>query len=797
MGTTAQKGQRVLQSIEEIQQGINNLGGNITDQTPFKDFRAELDNIYNNLPKTDYSEGSNITLSNTLKGKLDFEDGIVGYGDTSQKSYTGKNKLENDTFVQGSYLDNTSTIRISCRNTKLKANTTYTLSSTLNYSNYNIAVVTSTSQFPLPSGSSTIYDSNWKNSNFSFTTGSSDVYINISIKKLPDGYTITPSDVTGIKFQIEEGSSVTSFEPYVGGQDSPNPSYPQEIEVVRGKNLLDESTWEIGSIDATTGQNAVGPIEFRTSGYIEVSGSVTLSNYNYLNYTYRGIFEYDSNKNYIKRTNDNTVSKTTPFTLNLASNTRYIRIRYIVGTTVISIPTNMQIQLEKGSQATSYLPYNTLEVVERGINYCSNSSEIDGSIVNAGTSVIAHASVKPNTKYTIALIKTRVAGVTIGNAGLWSVANITAYNGNTQLDVVKGHIINGFSSGSVQVIDTYTTPSNCTRITVNPCNDNSDMNYNTKISDIMILEGEYTEQTLPNYEPYQTPQTYQLSLGDKKFYGIENYRDTIRRSKGINLFDKSKVINSYYVNAGTGELSGSTTAYNASDWIEVSPGDYVWGATSTTGYSLVVYDENKQYVRSVGRSIVQQIKVTIAEGEKYVRYTVSTADLNTQQFERGSLATDYEPYGVGVWYKYGEIGEYTFTGEEAITKEPGRERFYINSLVDNLRTQERQPIYSNRFKYASSGEADYGMFTYWNNANTQTFIYDVDCATASDLQNYLANNNTYFIYIRNNPTIDIITGTLAEQLEAWYNAHSNTGTTIIEIDGQLPLIIKTRALKAS
>ncbi|MBQ6631954.1 MAG: hypothetical protein IJH55_07620 [Romboutsia sp.] len=91
MGTTAEKGQRVLQSIAEVQEGINNIGGSLTDQTPFKNFRAELDNIYNNLPKTDYAEGSNITLSNCLKGKLDFEDDKLGYGNTYQYSTTGIN----------------------------------------------------------------------------------------------------------------------------------------------------------------------------------------------------------------------------------------------------------------------------------------------------------------------------------------------------------------------------------------------------------------------------------------------------------------------------------------------------------------------------------------------------------------------------------------------------------------------------------------------------------------------------------------------------------------------------------
>ena len=130
----------------------------------------------------------------------------------SQKiEISSKNWIANETFVQGSYLDNTSTIRISCRNSKLKANTTYTLSSNLNYNNFNIEIVTATGQFPLSNNSSVKYDSGWKSGNFSFTTGNEDVYINIAVKKLPDGVVINPNDVAGYHFQIEKGTTATSY----------------------------------------------------------------------------------------------------------------------------------------------------------------------------------------------------------------------------------------------------------------------------------------------------------------------------------------------------------------------------------------------------------------------------------------------------------------------------------------------------------------------------------------------------------------------------------------------------------
>ena len=63
---------------------INNLGGSIDDNTTFREYANQLQNVYDNYPKTEYQEGTEITLSNTLKGKLDYDNGIVGIGQSSQ-----------------------------------------------------------------------------------------------------------------------------------------------------------------------------------------------------------------------------------------------------------------------------------------------------------------------------------------------------------------------------------------------------------------------------------------------------------------------------------------------------------------------------------------------------------------------------------------------------------------------------------------------------------------------------------------------------------------------------------------
>ena len=262
MGTTAEKGQRVLQSIAEVQEGINNLGGSLTDQTPFKNFRAELDNIYNNLPKTNYAEGSNITLSNTLKGKLDFEDDIVGYGQTSQKTYEGYNLID---IKSGSVISPISGV------TCIRDGDMLTINGSRDDGSVTAAkiIVDTLSLFkPLESGKTYKLTLNEYSGSYTGKIGLSlqggspltqkdFIETNTNVNPYSASKTLSFSgDISVIKvvingaftannfkckIMLQETTAEYPYEPYVGGIASPNPSYPQEVKVVRGKNLLDKS----------------------------------------------------------------------------------------------------------------------------------------------------------------------------------------------------------------------------------------------------------------------------------------------------------------------------------------------------------------------------------------------------------------------------------------------------------------------------------------------------------------------------------------------------------------------------
>lgn len=101
--STANKLTYLNQTKQKLKQAINNIGGEVTDETTFRNYVAELENAYDRLPKTEFEEGESVTLENTLKGKLDFQDGKVGFGQASQESTQGYQLLDRskgrNTFV--------------------------------------------------------------------------------------------------------------------------------------------------------------------------------------------------------------------------------------------------------------------------------------------------------------------------------------------------------------------------------------------------------------------------------------------------------------------------------------------------------------------------------------------------------------------------------------------------------------------------------------------------------------------------------------------------------------------------
>ena len=304
--------------------------------------------------------GENITLDNTEASSLSLE----LKGNTSQVSYTGKNKifwisgsgaLSNLVVTENSdkSINITGTPNRSWAN--LTPNYLYTLpASTWTFSinqtlgiRVGIALFTQDEAYIehgriLP-GSTSV----------TFTTTQETTRFRLYLEQLS---TSTTYSITNLQIQLETGTTATSYEPYVGGIPSPNPNYPQDIEVVTGdneiticgKNLFKE--WISATINPDTG--VISSVARNLTNPIEVQPSTTYTMWREDTGFAMYSIEFDKNDNWLAKNTITSANTTQTFTTN--ANTKYVRLYQYTGYS----PTN-KAQLEVGSTATTYEAYQS------------------------------------------------------------------------------------------------------------------------------------------------------------------------------------------------------------------------------------------------------------------------------------------------------------------------------------------------------------------------------------------------------------------------------------------------------
>lgn len=241
MGTTATKLTYLNDTKGLLKDSINSLGGDLTSESTFRSYANVLNNIYDSLPKVS-GTGSILSLTPTLKGRL----GSIPKGDTYQFTTTGKNLLKNSessTEISGVTitknadesitLNGTSSANITYRIVPRSSNYFISLDSSKNYTLSSKIAMPSKSLLRLEdsANSGTVRDVSTGNKSITFsgsyfTSGKVDCFLFLYSGYTFNNYTIYP--------MLEEGTSMTSFEPYTGGIASPNPDYPQEIKSVTG-----------------------------------------------------------------------------------------------------------------------------------------------------------------------------------------------------------------------------------------------------------------------------------------------------------------------------------------------------------------------------------------------------------------------------------------------------------------------------------------------------------------------------------------------------------------------------------
>ena len=256
---------------------------------------AKANMVYNALPKVS-DEGDNLTLDGTANCPMKME----LKGNTEQTTYTGKNLFDNvygqtEKVYTTKINANSPLMNVNCYPINLLPNTQYTLKVDMNgyqktgewiagicFENGNIISLLQLSSMADITTTTFTTDSTgvvYVGQRYGFTygtTGRMDLFLQTT------------------KIQLEEGSTATDYEPYVGGSPSPSPDFPQDVRVVtgnnsvkvEGKNLFDTT------ITKTAGDGRIGDTTLETGKKLTWNGASATTGYMWLGYVIKDITNY-------------------------------------------------------------------------------------------------------------------------------------------------------------------------------------------------------------------------------------------------------------------------------------------------------------------------------------------------------------------------------------------------------------------------------------------------------------------------------------------------------------------------
>lgn len=332
------------------------------------------------------------------------------------------------------------------------------------------------------------------------------------------------SDSTGVtetifdKIQLEEGEA-TEYEAF---GVMPSPDYPSEIKSVEGIENLFDGELELGTL-TPTGETSSNSNALRTKEFIKVEPNTTYTIKNDKNY-YNYVYEYNNEKTFVKR--QNAIQGAMTFTT--SDTTEYIKFRTNAGTVENDLTT--LFILVEGTIAHPYVPYGrylkidnssknilniTPEVREaNGLTFTKNE---DGSITINGTST-AGTFCNINTSYTDTTLKqffTIEKGKTYTSYLKNNVPGLSmttrTQSQNTNLFVI--------TSGKEISTKQYTGETDEKAFTYLYVSSGTTFNNLTVYP--MIVEGEYTLDTIGEYESYRSDVTY-VNLAKEDLLDKEN-----------------------------------------------------------------------------------------------------------------------------------------------------------------------------------------------------------------------------------------------------------------------------------
>lgn len=340
------------------------------------------------------------------------------------------------------------------------------------------------------------------------------------------------------------------YEQYTGGKASPSPDYPQEIEVVSGKNLIGLGNLVNGYVDITQGGRWLNTTSgktyiFETSNLpdkVTISGDGNRANVSYFNTMPEQYQIADSftttNYKYLPRT----------FEVNKNYKYIFIQVAYEM------YNTELHMQLEKGDIATEILPFNNLLLTNSGKNICPTDYEKYWEKGQYSTQGVKEEKasrcrlkellrIKPNTDYYCSCYLTDNSNYRFA---------IRELDKNKNFVSNKGLIVNR---------STYTSSSNAyyIAVTITYIDSETEQNYEPLFADgtiqPLICLSSYEDKT---FEPYRETDKYLIDLKDNFLAKIGDVKDTLDLTNGI----LSKNIKKVVLDGVNNKSGGRVNTYN-------------------------------------------------------------------------------------------------------------------------------------------------------------------------------------------------------------------------------------------
>lgn len=152
------------------------------------------------------------------------------------------------------------------------------------------------------------------------------------------------------------------YQTLVGNVNSLSDTIVESADWLKSKNLIDITKAEQGNLDNTEGKPTASTSNGRSSNFIEVSGntSYTLSA-NKVLYAMR-LYEYDANKNFVKRTALTNLQK---LTITTDANTKFVKWTVNIDNSTIvtqGLMSDCKLMLNEGTEALPYVPFSKSNV---------------------------------------------------------------------------------------------------------------------------------------------------------------------------------------------------------------------------------------------------------------------------------------------------------------------------------------------------------------------------------------------------------------------------------------------------